>query len=293
MAQPILLKRSSVAGKAPLTANLQYGELSINYTDGALYYLTSQNTIGSFVANGSSHSANILTANTLTVSGNVTLSGNTILAGPVRDINGNVGTNGQFLVSTGSGAQWVTRIVGTLTTATQTNITSVGTLTSISVSGNSNIGNIGTGIITATGNITANYFIGNGSQLTGITSTTAGTVTTNAQPNITSTGTLSSLSDINLSNPSTQQVLTFNGTKWVNADSNATVASAVFASSQTDNGLVNDAIVSVAEDEGFVIDVSNNIYDLGVLSFTGIISLNNIDQSIKSDYLGYSIIFGF
>lgn len=217
MAQPILLKRSSVAGKAPLTANLQYGELSINYTDGALYYLTSQNTINSFLSNGSSFTANILTVSKLTVSGNVTLSGNTILSGPLRDTMGNVGTSGQFLVSTGTGAQWVTR----------------------------------------------------------------------------NTGTLTSLNDVNISSPQTQQVLTYNGTNWVNADSNATVASAVFASSQTDNGLVNDAILSTSEDEGFVIDVSNNIYDLGVLSFTGIISLNNIDQSIKSDYLGYSIIFGF
>jgi hypothetical protein len=217
MAQPILLKRSSVAGKVPLTANLQYGELSINYNDGALYYLTSQNTVNSFLSNGSSFTANVLTANTVTVSGNITLSGNSIIAGPVRDIMGNVGTSGQFLVSTGSGVQWVTR----------------------------------------------------------------------------NTGTLASLSDINLSNPTTQQVLTYNGTQWVNADSNATVASAVFASSQTDMGLVNDAILTVQEDEGLVTEVSNNIYDLGVLSFTGIISLNNIDQSVKSDYLGYSIIFGF
>jgi hypothetical protein len=217
MAQPILLKRSSVAGKVPLTANLQYGELSINYNDGALYYLTSNNTVNSFLSNGSSFTANILTASKLTVSGNVTLTGNTILSGPVRDTVGNVGTSGQVLVSTGSGVQWITK----------------------------------------------------------------------------NTGALSSLSDVNLSSPRTQQVLTYNGTQWVNADSNATVASAVFASSQSDMGLVNDAILTVTEDEGFVTDVSNNIYDLGVLSFTGIISLNNIDQSIKSDYLGYSIIFGF
>jgi hypothetical protein len=217
MAQPILLKRSSVAGKVPLTANLQYGELSINYNDGALYYLTSNNTVNSFLSNGSSFTANILTASKLTVSGNVTLTGNTIISGPVRDTAGNVGTSGQVLVSTGSGVQWITK----------------------------------------------------------------------------NTGALSSLSDVNLSSPTTQQVLTYNGTQWVNADSNATVASAVFASSQTDMGLVNDAILTVREDEGFVTDVSNNIYDLGVLSFTGIISLNNIDQSIKSDYLGYSIIFGF
>ena len=69
--------------------------------------------------------------------------------------------------------------------ASQTQVTAVGTLTSLSVSGNANIGNIGTGVVTATGNgtfgnistggtvsatgnVSGNYFIGNGSQLTGI-----------------------------------------------------------------------------------------------------------------------------
>ncbi len=88
---------------------------------------------------------------------------------------------------------------GTVTTAAQPNITSVGTLSSLSV----------------TGNVSANYFIGNGATLTDVTganvtgyvplanaantatsatsATTAGTVTTAAQPNITSVGTLSSL----------------------------------------------------------------------------------------------------
>ena len=210
MAQPILLKRSSVAGKAPLTANLQYGELSINYTDGALYYLTSNNTVGSFLANGTSYSANIFTANTATIGG-------LYMLGPIRDITGNLGTNGQVLVSTGSGTQWVTR----------------------------------------------------------------------------NTGALSALSDVNITSPAIQQVLTYNGSQWVNASSTATVASAVFASSQYDMGAVNDSVVTVTEDEGTVTSVAATIYDLGVMSFTGIISLNNIDQSIKSDYLGYSIIFGF
>jgi len=133
-----------------------------------------------------------------------------------------------------------------------------------------------------------------------------GTVTANssagtAGQHLISTGTgvqwednkLVNLEDINLSSPQTQQVLTFNGTQWVNADSNAVVASAVFASSQYDMGQVSDSVLTVMEDEGFVDEQTNNIYDLGVLSFTGIISLNNIDQSVKSDYLGYSIIFGF
>ena len=124
-------------------------------------------------------------------------------------------------------------IAGTVYTNAQPNITSVGTLSSLSVSGNANIGNIAlTGtIIAGTGSggnisnvdyITANFFVGNGSLLSSITGANvtgqvsyaatansvaggnvsgqvsnaliSGTVYTNAQPNITSVGTLSSLS---------------------------------------------------------------------------------------------------
>jgi len=66
-----------------------------------------------------------------------------------------------------------TNIVGTLITALQTNITAVGTLGSLTVTANTTSGNLLTaGLISVAGNITANtgsFFIGNGSQLTGIT----------------------------------------------------------------------------------------------------------------------------
>ena len=53
-----------------------------------------------------------------------------------------------------------TLFVGTLATGAQPNITSTGTLTSLSISGNANIGNIGTGgLITSTGNITGGNLI--------------------------------------------------------------------------------------------------------------------------------------
>ena len=106
-------------------------------------------------------------------------------------------------------------VANTVNDAAQANITSVGTLTSLSVSGNANIGNIGTsGLITATGNITggniktSNQFISTlatgtapfvvsstttVANLSVATATNAGTVTTAAQPNITSVGTLTSL----------------------------------------------------------------------------------------------------
>ena len=138
-------------------------------------------------------------------------------------------------------------IGGTLTTAVQSNITTVGVQSALSVTGAINSGNIvagnisagsisvtgnaisgnvisvgiasitqtisggnlvSNGYISATGNITGNYLIGNligsvsnavyatsaGSATSSNTAITAGTVTTNAQPNITSVGILSSLS---------------------------------------------------------------------------------------------------
>jgi hypothetical protein len=54
-------------------------------------------------------------------------------------------------------------------TVVGSSLTSVGTLTSLAVTGNITGGNITTsGVVSATGNITGDYFIGNGSQLTGL-----------------------------------------------------------------------------------------------------------------------------
>jgi hypothetical protein len=83
-------------------------------------------------------------------------------------ISGNVST-GNVSGATGS----FTTVAGTLSTASQPNITSVGTLTSLSVTGNASAGNI--------------------SATDGSFTTVAGTLTTAAQPNVTSVGTLSSL----------------------------------------------------------------------------------------------------
>jgi hypothetical protein len=119
-----------------------------------------------------------------------------------------LGANANISVNAATGALISTLYTGTLTTAAQPNVTSLGTLTGLGVNG------------TITGvNITANtgVFTGNASGLSEInasnlssgtvptarlsgsypisvtSATTAGTVTTNAQPNITSVGTLTTL----------------------------------------------------------------------------------------------------
>ena len=61
---------------------------------------------------------------------------------------------------------------------------------SVAVTGNITVGNINVGNITSLGNITSNYFIGNGALLTNITTDLANYVVQNAQANITSLGNL-------------------------------------------------------------------------------------------------------
>lgn len=120
------------------------------------------------------------TANTISVrDSNGSLTAN-IFIGNGSSLTNLAGANVTGTVANATSAASATT-AGTVTTAAQPNITSVGTLTSLAV----------------TGNVSGDYFIGNGSQLTGLsggTATTAVTVTGNAQPNITSVGTLTTLS---------------------------------------------------------------------------------------------------
>jgi len=102
MANTVLLKRSSVAGKVPQTTDLSYGELSINYADGVLWYKKSDNTVNplnSVVYGGTvnaltyTNASNVLvnssaltfnpSGNILTVSGNITAA-NVSTAGSIR-----------------------------------------------------------------------------------------------------------------------------------------------------------------------------------------------------------------
>ena len=110
----------------------------------------------------------------------------------VSTFAGNINANGNIIGDnstniTGIAGVTATTLTGTLQTAAQTNITSVGTLGALTVSGNVN----------ANGNIVGD----NSTNISGISSVTAtslfgaltGTLQTAAQPNITSVGTLTSL----------------------------------------------------------------------------------------------------
>ena len=52
MAANIRLKKSSVAGKEPISGDLDYGELALNYADGVLYYKNTDNIIANISGGG-------------------------------------------------------------------------------------------------------------------------------------------------------------------------------------------------------------------------------------------------
>lgn len=57
----VILKKSSVQSKVPLTGDLDYGELALNYADGIVYYKASDGTIKSLGGSSGSGSSNSVT----------------------------------------------------------------------------------------------------------------------------------------------------------------------------------------------------------------------------------------
>ena len=142
--------------------------------------------------------------------------------------------------------------------------------------------------LTLTGTLTAGGGAGTNGQVLASTGTGVQWITN-------TTSTLDSLTDVVISSPSSDQVLKFNGSVWVNAAADAAVASAVFAANaESDLGLVTDLVITLTEDLGSVTSVpAEYIYNMGSLVVDGIVSLSNLDQSVKADYISYAIIFGF
>jgi len=58
MANKIILKKSSVPSKIPLSSDLEYGELALNYADGKLYYKNTSNIVSALNEGGGSETVN-------------------------------------------------------------------------------------------------------------------------------------------------------------------------------------------------------------------------------------------
>ena len=183
-----------VAYVCTTTGTITFGTTNIDFSQfstSQVYSAGQGLTLTDLTFNVNNAQPNITSLGTLTsvtITGNVT-SGNANLGNAVT-ANYFLGNGSQLTGVTATTATSATT-AATVTTNAQPNITSVGTLTSLTITGNITSGNANLGNA-----VTSNYFLGNGSQLTGITAstaTTAATVTTNAQPNITSVGTLTTL----------------------------------------------------------------------------------------------------
>jgi hypothetical protein len=199
------------------------------------------NVTGAIVASGNITGGNVLTGGLISATANIT--GGNVLTGGLISATANI-TGGNILTGglisataniTGGNLSG-TSIVGTLTTAAQTNITSVGTLDALAVTGNITSGNLsGTSIV--------------------------GTLTTAAQTNITSVGTLGALAVTGNVLTNQGNVLITGGTGGVGytAGAGGTVtqgiskATAVTLNKQSGEITMNGALLATATIVSFVL----------------------------------------
>jgi hypothetical protein len=199
---PLQTYYSSTATNAPLAANLAYGELAINITDGKLYYKDNTNVVRVIASTaGSSGSfTNISASGTITAGTNfigpgtgltgtatalsiggtaalaTSLAGGVAGAVPYQSATGvtgfsAAGTTGQFLRSAGTGSPtWAT--VATAVTITDQTVSS-STFYPVfysSTSGDTNAMNVAStklSFVPSTGTLSATVFSGAGTGLTG------------------------------------------------------------------------------------------------------------------------------
>jgi hypothetical protein len=206
--------------------------------------VTSNYFAGVLTTNAQPNITSVGTLTSLTITGNVT-SGNANL-GNLVTANYFVGSGANLTSINGSnvtGQVGNALVASTVYTNAQPNITSVGTLVSLSVTGNITSVNASLGNL-----VTANYFSGSGNNLSNIQGSNvtgqignalvSGTVYTNAQPNITSVGTLSSLTvsgttnlgaigNITITGGSSGQIITTNGSGLLSFQNSSQLTSTV------------------------------------------------------------------
>ena len=212
MTNTVLIKRSGTANSVPLAANLQSGELAINYTDGNLFFKNSSNvvtTIAStqFVSVTGNVTGGNLNAVGLSLSGNVvsTINSASNITTTANISGGNITTSGLLTATnqmvivapspTSEGGQivlaWanISGITGQANSTWNLDVDSSNNFRVFSqnATGVANVVlslNSATQVASFGGNVSGSYFIGNGSALTGITAS-AGAAITNGTSNVT------------------------------------------------------------------------------------------------------------
>jgi hypothetical protein len=276
---------ANVSGVVPLaqyvTQNAQANITSVGTLTGLS--VSGNTTSGNISAVGNINGANLNISNDALILGNLTVNGNTTF------INSNVVTiNDKFInlannaanasVANGGGIG-IGPIASEYATLTYDYLANVWT---------TNIG------ISATGNVTANYFIGNGAALTSLTganvtgtvanatyalnanaATFAGTVTTNAQPNITSVGILTAVNtsgDISATGNITGNVFSGNAAGLTNIPGGNVTGTVPLAQYVTQNAQANITSVGVLS----ALSVSGNVTAGNITNNGTITSVGNI-----------------
>jgi hypothetical protein len=251
----------SAAGNVIAAVNLEGGNV---FTNGVVS-ATGNATAGNILTGG------IVSATSTVQGGNIVTAGDVTATGSVT--GGNVFTGGVVsATSTVTGGNIAT--AGTVTatgTITGGNIATGGT---VSATGTATAGNVLTGgVVSATGNITAgsgSFFIGNGSQLTGVTATNvdAGNLTGN---------TLSS--NVVFSSLTTVGTLTSLSVSGTTVTGNLDTAGAVSATGTITGGnVLTSGIISAT---GTITSANTitggNINTAGAVSATGTATVGNLD----------------
>jgi filamentous hemagglutinin len=175
----------ATAGTVSATGTGTFGNVATAGTVSATGTITSADTItgGNLATGGTTSAAGTITGGNLATGGTVsstgTVTGGNIATGGTVSATGNITAGASsFFIGNGSQLTGVTASsvdANALTGNTLSSnvvfssLTTVGTLVDLSVTGTATTGNLATaGTVSATGNVTGNFFLGNGSQLTGI-----------------------------------------------------------------------------------------------------------------------------
>ena len=248
---------------------------------------TNINTTGS---GGNIGNANVISANTFTASGNIT-AGNANLGNSVT-ANFFIGSGANLTsIPAGniSGQVANALIAGTVYTAAQPNITSVGTLTSVAVTGNITSGNANLGNL-----VTANFFSGNGSLLTGIT-VSAGNSIVNGNSNVS----VVANGNITMSSAGNANIVIVTGTGMniagtLNVTGNTTVSNLI--SSGSGGNISNANVISgntfIASGNITAGNITTGAGSGGNITGANVISANIVTATISAN-LGNSVTANF
>ncbi len=252
-----------VGGNATITGYVNVTALTSNVSTGTapftVYSTTPVANLGVATAgtvriNAQPNITSVGTLTGLTVNGNITT--NNITVENTFTTTGNIVTPANIFAN--NGTIRATTLIGTLGTGAQPNITSVGTLTSLSVGGNVSAGNINAGNL-----LTANFI--------------SGTLTTNAQANINYLGNIGWL-NVDTSLPNANGNITFNGSlRGIGTGSNIVITGNLTAANYVEANLLIGTLTTSAQPNvrslgtltGLTVNGVSNLGNAGNVKITG------------------------